>query len=318
MSAKRFILVLLICFITACHAPQRRYQGYIEGDTLYLAIPFSGTLKAMHVMRGAYVKKGQLLFDLDPDPQSFALQHAQALLNQGEQTWLDLKKSKRIPEIESIQSQVAQADAELVLAGIRVKRNQILFDKHVLDRDSLDAAIEHMHEIQALKAQFEANLALAKLGARPNQINARKYANVALLASMNEATWALKQKKIYAPDDGIIFDTYYKTGEFVGAEHPVASLLTSVNTRIEFFVPLSDLNRVALGQKISYLYPGSEEFLAAQITYISPKAEYVPPLVYSRDNSDKIVFRVKASISHTRKLISGAPVSVVLEAPHDA
>ncbi len=48
----------------------------------------------------------------------------------------------------------------------------------------------------------------------------------------------------------------------------------------------------------------------ATIRYISPKAEYIPPLVYSRENNDKLVFRVKASIEHPSQFKPGQPVCV--------
>ena len=51
----------------------------------------------------------------------------------------------------------------------------------------------------------------------------------------------------------------------------------------------------------------------ATIAYIASKAEYIPPLVYSRDNADKIVFRVKASIEGASELISGVPVTVLVD-----
>lgn len=316
MGAQRFFFVLSCILLVACHPSRHHYQGYIEGETLYLSIPFSGVLQKMHVHRGQQVSAGQLLFEFNPKPQEYALTQNQALLEQSNQTLIDLQKPKRIPEIDAIKAQIAQSDAQLSLADLRVKRNQILFDKHVMDKDTLDAAIEHLHEMQAVKQQYEANLALALLGARPNQIDAQQAAMNAQQAMMQQARWNLDQKNIVAPSDGIIFDTYYRRGEFVSAEHPVASLLTKADTRIEFFVPLEGLKDLSLGKKITYTYPGSDDQLTAEIVYISPKAEYLPPLVYSRDNADKIVFRIKASTHTKALLISGAPVTVTVESQH--
>lgn len=316
MSAKLSFFVLILALMMGCHHTKHQYQGYVEAETLYLAIPFSGLLQTMHVQRGAHVQKGQLLFDIDPNPQAFGLEQAKANLKRGEETWIDLTKPKRIPEVDAIRAQIAQVNAQISLAAIRVKRNQILFDKRVMDRDTLDSALEHLQEVEALKQQYEANLALALLGARSHQKLAQQAENVSLSSSLAQAKWNLAQKQIYAPAEGDIFDTYYKQGEFVSAERPVASLLTRANTRIEFFVPLSDLHDLAVGQKITYFYLNTKDNHTAIIDYISPKAEYMPPLVYSRDNFDKIVFRVKASVRGNNSLISGEPVTVIVESAH--
>lgn len=316
MRIKRPFLMIILILLIGCHPSKQRYQGYVEGEMLYLALPFAGEMQDLHVHRGAYVKKGDLLFVLDPKPQVFGVKQAAASLKQGQEQWIDLQKPKRIPEIDAIKAQLQQVEAQLALAAIRVKRNQTLFDKHVMDKDTLDAAVEHLREVQAFKKQYEANLALALLGARANQIDARHAGNKALEASLQQAQWNLSQKQLYAPAEGLIFDTYYKNGEYVEAAHPVMSLLTRENTWIEFFVPLEHLNAIEMGKKITYFYPGNDVPMNATIAYIASKAEYIPPLIFSRDNADKIVFRVKAAIQGDTALIAGIPVTVVIEPSH--
>lgn len=316
MRVMRPFLIIILILLMGCHPSKQRYQGYVEGEMLYLALPFSGDMQDLHTHRGAYVKKGDLLCVLDPKPQVFGVKQATALLQQSKEQWIDLQKSKRIPEIDAIKAQLQQVEAQIALAAIRVKRNQTLFDKRVMDKDTLDAAVEHLHEVQSLKMQYEANLALALLGARPNQIDAQQAGNTALEASLQQAQWNLSQKQLYAPAEGLIFDTYYKHGEFVEAGHPVISLLTRENTWIEFFVPLAHLDAVVMGSNITYFYPGSDAPMNAKIAYIASKAEYIPPLIYSRENADKIVFRVKAAIQGNTRLIAGVPVTVVIESTH--
>lgn len=309
-------MVCLLCLI-GCHPKKHYYQGYIEGEMLYLALPFSGQLQALHVRRGDFVKQDQLLYELDPKPQMFMQEQAAASLKQGKEIWKDLKKPKRVPEIDAIKAQIQQADAEISLAAIRVKRNKTLYDKHVTPKDTLDEAVEHLHVAQALKAQYEANLALANLGSRMNQINAQHANNKALQANLEQAKWDVTQKSLFSPAQGLVFDTYYRKGEFVEAGHPVMSLLTRTNTWVEFFVPLEALKNIPLGREITYLYPGDKESRRAKVTYIAAKAEYIPPLIYSRDNADKIVFRVKAAILGREPLVAGIPVTVVVETIHD-
>jgi HlyD family secretion protein len=283
---------------------------------LYLSQPFAGILKHRFVHRGEFVKKNQLLFEIDSDPETFKLDQAKAALAQGAQILIDLKKSRRVPEIDAIKAQIMQIDAEIALATLRLKRNETLFNKKVIAPDALDASQETLKERTALKMQLEANLALAMLGARTNQIEAQVAANQSLAAAIALAEWSVAQKKITAPTDGFIFDIYYREGEYVAAAAPVASLLARRDIYIEFFVPLRDLHDLQMGKKITYTYLNGSEAFHALVVYVSPKAEYMPPLVYSNDNADKLVFRIKAKILDTNEVFPGEPVTVNVEPAH--
>jgi len=192
MSTKRRVIILfgLIISLVACHPNKQRYQGYVEADSIYLSEPFSGTLKTAYVDRGQQVKRGQLLFELDPNPQAFNLRHVAAEMDEAMQVLTDLKKSRRVPEIDAIKAQIAQVDAQIKLAKLRLNRNQTLFKKRVVAEDALDNAKEHLIERQGVKAQYEANLALAKLGGRLNQIAAQRAKAKAVNIDTAQAKWS--------------------------------------------------------------------------------------------------------------------------------
>ena len=308
---------MLVMLLTSCHnGNQRRYQGYVEGENLYLASPYSGTLKEAFVQRGERVKKGQLLFKLDDNPQLLNIKQAEALIIQAQKMLTDLKKPRRPAEIDAIVAQVGQVDVQIKLAALRVKRNQELVQKNALDQDTLDASVERYNELNFLKAQNQANLTLSKEGARVDQIEAQKAVMLSLIAKMNEAKWELSQKSIYAPANGVIFDTYFRKGEWVDSAHAIAALLEPENIRIEFFVPVEALTGLHLNQAITFDCDGCAKANKASVQYISPEAEYIPPLVYSRDNNDKLVFRVKATLSHPELFKPGQPV-IAMVPTHD-
>ena len=312
MNIRFSAIILSAILLSSCGKPDQSYQGYVEGENIYLASPAAGALMKMCVQRGQQVKQGDLLFILDPNPQAIQLSEARAALMQAAKVLSDLEKPRRPAEIAAIKAQMAQAEAQVGLAALRVKRNQTLFDKHVMDKDTLDASVERYQEFQQVKAQFQANLDLANQGARPEQISAQKAQFKVIKAKLKEAKWELSQKTMHAPADGMIFDTYFRPGEFVGAQRPVMSLLTPSNTRIEFFVPLKALATLHVGMKIKFSCENCTKTKRAVISYVSPDAEYVPPLVYSRDNSNKLVFRIKAMVGAPKEIMAGQPVIVFL------
>lgn len=312
MKAKSLFIYPLAAMILACGQENYRYQGYVEGENVFLASPNSGILKQLFVQRGEQVNKGQLLFQLDSDPQVLVVKQNEADLLQAQKVLKDLEQPRRLPEIEAIKAQIEQTEAKLKLAEIRVKRMQTLYTQHAIDKDSVDATVANLKEQQQLKAQYESNLELARLGSRNEQIKAQQAQVISLTAKLNEAKWQLQQKSVYAPDQGYIFDTYYRVGEFVASQQAVLSLLSPKNVRIEFFVPVEQLATIHLKQKINFICYGCSQRGTALINYISPEAQYTPPLVYSRENTDKLVFRIKAKIEQPNEFKPGQPVTVIL------
>ncbi len=313
MKINVLIILTIIAVLNGCgKSHQRHYQGYVKGEYIYLASPYSGTLEKKYVQGGQHVKKGDILFQLDPNPQALIIAEAKAGVLQAQQVYTDLEKPRRPEELSAIEAKIGQATSQVALAALRVKRNQALYDKRVLPKDSLDASIQRHQELIYLKSQYEANLAFAKQGSREGQIKAQAATIVLIKSKMERAEWELAQKSFYAPADGVIFDTYFRKGEFVGVQQPVASLLTPDNIKIEFFIPAGALSDLNIGKKISFDCDGCKQSNHAVVQYISPEAEYVPPLVYSRDNRDKLVFRIKANIDDSAQFKPGQPVVVTV------
>jgi len=304
-------IVLGCLLLAACNGSDDHvYQGYVEGENIYLASPYSGVLTEKNYNRGQTVKKGETLFQLDENPQQLVLKQREANLKQAQKQLADLKKPKRPSEIKAIEAQISQTESQLQLAALRVKRFQKLRKQQASDQDTVDAAIARFDELGQLKKQYQANLALAKQGARDEQIKAQQAKVESLVEAVKQSQWQLAQKTINAPNDGVLFDVFYRQGEFVPNQQPIAALLAPENIRIEFFVPVRALATLALGKTLYFDCAGCAADNKAVISYISPEAEYVPPLVYSEKNYSKLVYRIKAKMVNAVQFKPGQPVIV--------
>ncbi|PYJ77640.1 MAG: secretion protein HlyD, partial [Verrucomicrobia bacterium] len=65
-------LTLLLLVGSCSDSPKNRFQGYVEGEFVYVASPLAGTLESLHVRRGDQVKAGDPLFALDETPEKAA------------------------------------------------------------------------------------------------------------------------------------------------------------------------------------------------------------------------------------------------------
>ena len=136
--------------------------------------------------------------------------------------------------------------------------------------------------------------------------------------NLKQARWQLEQKNQAAPAAGFVFDTFYRKGEFVPAAYPIVSLLPPDHVKIRFFVPETVLAQLAVGKKVSVSLDGKEHAVQAEISYISPQAEYTPPVIYSREIRAKLVYMIEAvpDTAAAAELHPGQPVDVVLEPPN--
>lgn len=291
------------------------FQGYIEGEYVYVAAPLSGMLTNLAVARGDSVKTGQLLFELERQPEAAALAQAEKNLAQAQAQLDDLIKGKRPPEIESLEAQLNQAQANLKLAEDQLARREKLGGADVISREELDQARTQRDMNHAQVAQLTADLATAKLGGRDDAIRAAQAFVESQRAARDKAKWSFDQKQQFAPDNATVHDTLYRRGEFVSAENPVAVLLPPENLRVRFFVPQSTLPQIKIGETVSVKPDGAAHPINATLNFISTQAEYTPPVIFSRETRANLVFMIEAKFSPAdiADLRPGQPVDVELK-----
>jgi HlyD family secretion protein len=303
-------------FSTGCRRPASgRVQGYVEGQFVYVASPLAGTLETLHVQRGARVNAGDPLYALEGQPQQAFRDEAAQRLAQARAALEDAKKGKRPTEIASVEAQSRQARDALTLSEEEFTRQEKLFAAGATTTQSLDRARATRDQDRQRVAQLEADLKTAQLGSRPDQVAAAE-ANVrALEAALAEAQWNLWQKRQTAPQAGLVFDTLYREGEWVAAGRPVVVVLPPQNIKVRAFVPEPRIGAVRPGDSVQVIADGLGEPLAGKVSFISPQAEYTPPVIYSRESRAKLVFMIEIVFEPAAavRLHPGQPVDVQFE-----
>jgi HlyD family secretion protein len=290
------------------------FQGYVEGEYVYVAAALPGVLTQLAVTRGAEVKAGQLLFELEHEAESAAVREAEKRLVQAKSRRENLTKGRRPSEIAALEGQLERARANLRLSEIDLSRALKLREDNVISPDELDRGKARRDADQAQLASLTAELETARLGAREDEIKAAEAEVDALSAALAKAKWALGQKTQAAPMDARVHDTLYRAGEWVGAGNPVVSLLPPVNLKARFFVPQPELASIKPGQTVHVTFDGAANPFRATVNYISTQAEFTPPVIYSRENRAKLVYMVEAAFapSDAANLRPGQPVDVKL------
>jgi HlyD family secretion protein len=118
----------------------------------------------------------------------------------------------------------------------------------------------------------------------------------------------------FAPVSGTIQQIYFREGEMVAAQRPVLSIMPPGNMKLRFYVPETGLPKLAIGDEVRVTCDNCAADLTARIYFISTTAEYTPPVIYSLDERNKLVYLIQARPSRPDSLRVGQPISVYLNA----
>jgi HlyD family secretion protein len=133
-------------------------------------------------------------------------------------------------------------------------------------------------------------------------------------ARVNTSQTRLARRSGFAPVDGTIQQIYFRDGEMVQAQRPVLSIMPPGNMKLRFFVPEPDLPKLAIGDEVRIACDNCAADLTAKIYFIATTAEYTPPVIYSLEERNKLVYLIQARPSRPDALRVGQPINVYLNA----
>ena len=238
---------LALFLISSCSSrDQNRFQGYVEGEFVYVASPLAGQLESLKVQRGDQVKAGDSLFALDEIAEKAALD---------------------------------MAGAAMILSEAEFARQDKLLRTG-------PAAAQDYDRARSARDQDRQRVA--------------------------QAEWNFNQKRQAAPQPGLVYDTLFRQGEWVAAGKPVVALLPPQNIKVRTFVPETQVGAIHYGDTTRVMVDGVPDPFIGKVSYISPRAEYTPPVIYSRESRAKLVFMIETVFDPdvSAGLHPGQPVDV--------
>ena len=130
----------------------------------------------------------------------------------------------------------------------------------------------------------------------------------------SEAEKNLGKRKVFAPADGTVEEVYFRPGEVVNDGQAVIALLPPRNLKVRFFVAEPVRATLQLDQTVKrQLRRLRAATCTAKISFIARDAEFTPPVIFSREQRQKLVFLVEARPEgDAAKLTAGQPVTVTL------
>jgi HlyD family secretion protein len=282
--------------------------GYVEGEPLYLAAPVSGTVTSMSVVRGQRVAAGARLFVVDPRQTVSARDQAAAQVTAAQAQAVDVRKGQRPVELAVLDANIAAAEAKARDAEAVYRRVSILAGKGFESKAALDDARANAQSATAAVTAARKQRDAAALGARADQIAAADARVAEAQAGLNGAAARLTDIAPTAPQAARVEDVFFQQGEWAPANQPILSLLPDARVKLRFFVPERSLAAYRIGAVVHFACDGCAKGLTAKVNYVAPRPEFTPPVIYSRDARDRLVYLVEALPSTL--LNPGQPVDV--------
>ena len=306
---------LVSWLFASCEPPMPFATGYVEGNYVQIAPVATAQILALTVTSGDRVTSGQLLVALERRDAEIALAQAEAALSRADSQLANLRQGKRPEEIRVIEASLASARAQAGEARRTADRLLDLAARGVATESQRDDASTAAEVAEARVTEIEANLAVAQLPARPDEITASEAALREATAARDHARWQLEKRNLTAPADGVITDVIRRPGEIATAGQPVLSLLPDGAVRLRLYVPEAAIARIAPGSQLSVHCDGCPPDLVATISYIADGPEFTPPVIYSVDSRQKLVYLVEATPVDGSSLKPGQIVDVDLPEP---
>ena len=252
----------------------RWYPGRAEAaGEVELSFRVSGPLVTLPIKVGDTLKKGDLVAGIDPTDFQTALDLAKGNLERAKSELLAMQRGARPEEVEQLIAALAEAKAIAVAAQAEFERNTELLPSKAISKSQYDLSLAQRDRTVAQVKIAEANLEIGRVGARPEDLQAKQGEIQALQATVADAENRLRYTSLMAPFDCNVAARYVENFQTIQANQPIGRLLDSSKIKVTVQLPESVISLVPLVRDVTCQFdalPG-QEFLG-QITEVGTEA----------------------------------------------
>ena len=243
LAALGLILVLFVYHVLSDRYTPYTSQARVETFLTQIAPEVAGDVVEVGVRDNSPVRKGQLLFRIDPEPYQVAVRSAEASLSVALQG-----ADVSVADVASAQALIRKQRADV--AATR-ELGQIVTD--LVDKKALAETQGIRARAEVLKTQADLAKASADLERARANLGAPGFANPKVkqaVAVLDQARLDLRNVEVRAPSDGIVTNLRLATGQYVAPGQPLLSFLESGPRWISAEMRENQLGSVRPGQDV--------------------------------------------------------------------
>lgn len=248
-------------------------NGRLEAEQVQVAAKYAGRVESVLVDEGATVSAGQVVARMDTRDVLAQLGEAQAQLT-----------SAQSAKGEA-QSALSARESDRLLARQELSRISQLHKKGFATSQLLDKSRANMNAANAMVEAAQSTLRRSIAGIDAAQ------------ATITRVEAAVDDSTLTAPRSGRVQYKLIQPGEVVAASTPVVTLLDLTDVYMTVFLPASEAGMLAIGDDARIIVdPVPQYVIPAKVTFVAENAQFTPKTVETKDEREKLMFRVKLTI----------------------
>ena len=293
-------------------------NGRIEATDIDIAAKIAGRIEKIFVGEGEFVKAGQLLVQMQTDTLEAQLNEARAQREAAihNANAAEAQVSAKTSEKAAAIATVAQRQANWDAAHSRVARTEKLARERVDTPQQLDddRAADNAADAAVKTAQAQVDAAQAAIEAARAQVISARSNVAAAEATIARIEADIRDSGLKAPRDGRVQYKIAQEREVLPAGGKVLNMVDLADVYMTFFLPEKEVGRVNMGTEARIILDAAPELvLPANVTFVADVAQFTPKTVETKEERQKLTFRVKAHIpqdllrQHIEKVKTGLP-----------
>ncbi|WP_251978389.1 HlyD family secretion protein [Salinicola avicenniae] len=293
-------------------------NGRIEATEIDIATKLAGRVDSILVSEGDFVEPEQIVARMNVDSLTAERRQAEAERQRARHALQTARAgvaqadSQRAAAVAT----VGQRDAEQDAARRRYERSSSLLQRNVISRQQVDDDRASMLSARAALAAAEAQVSAAEasVGAARSQVIEAESAIEAAQASVERVQSDIDDSTLRADRLARVQYRIVEPGEVVGAGGKVLNLVDLTDVYMTFFLPTEQAGRVVLGDEVHLILDAAPDYvLPARVSFVSSVAQFTPKTVETRNEREKLMFRVRGRLDadllhqHIQQVKTGLP-----------
>ena len=248
-------------------------NGRIEATEIDIATKIQGRIVEVVAYEGDTVEAGQILARMDTKVLEAQLRETEAGVNRAQQA------------SAAAAALMKQRAADCDLAEKELKRSEELFREGGISREKLDQDLTKVESARAACAEARAHFEREKAGIK------------AAIAQTERLKADLEDSILRAPRRGRVLYRLAEPGEVLPAGGKVLTIIDLTDVYMTVFLPETVAGKVAIGADARIVLDAAPDLvIPANVSFVSPRAQFTPKEVETRTEREKLVFRIKARI----------------------
>lgn len=295
-----------------------RGNGRIEAVEIDIAATTGGRVEEILFEEGDFVAAGAVLARMDTATLAAQLREAQAQMQRahiGVRT-ANSQVMQRQAEIDAARAVVAQREAESRAAQKQFERTRDLAKQRTSTQQALDEDLARLQGARAAVSAARAQVSAAEAAhsMAQAQVVAAEATVEATQATVQRIEAELDDSVLRSPRDGRIQYRVAQPGEVVPPGGVVLNMVVLTDVYMAYFLPTEEAGRIGLGSEVRLVLDAAPQYvIPARVTFVADVAQFTPKSVETRDERQKLMFRVKARIDpallreHLEQVKTGLP-----------